>query len=142
MRPLVVVEGEPAADGVLPGAGLAEGSGVEALFVQGVVRALHFAVLLGHSHRDELVVDSVGLEGLLKGVGLPHVGEEDIGELHAVVGLDLLDGEGEGAKDMAQEKPAGLKGELRADPGQLESGAIVDGGVEVLLKGLGALPET
>ena len=50
------------------------------------------------------MVDAVGLKGLLKGVGLLHVGEEDIGELHAVVGLDLLDGEGIGPQHAFQEE--------------------------------------
>ncbi len=107
---LGVVEAKPAGDGVDSGAGLTEGTRVETLLVQGTVGAFHFAVLLGHPHGDELVVDAVGLEHLLKGVGLLHVGEEDIGKLHTVVCLDLLDGEGIGSQHVLQEPDAGLGG--------------------------------
>ena len=48
-----------------------------------------------------------------------YVVEEDIGELGAMVGLDLLDREGEGPRDHVQEPEAGLRGELGVDVGDL-----------------------
>jgi hypothetical protein len=58
MWSLGVVEVDPSLDGVLPGAGLTKGSGVEALLVEGAMRAFDFAVVLGFSHRYELVADA------------------------------------------------------------------------------------
>ena len=72
------------------GLGLAKGPGVETLLVQGAVGSFHLAVLLRLAHRDEPVADAPLGQGLLEGVGLPHVGKEDIGELRTVVGLHFL----------------------------------------------------
>jgi hypothetical protein len=68
--------------------------------------------------------------------------KEDVGKLHTMVSLHLLDREGEGVKQAVKEKDAGLRGEFRADPSRLKASTIVNGGVKVLLKGLGAVPET
>ena len=76
--------------------------------------SLHLAVLLGHGHGDELMVDAQRAEGFLKGVGPLHLREEDIGGLHAVVGPDLLDRERKGVLEAVEELHAGLGGELRA----------------------------
>jgi hypothetical protein len=59
--------------------------------------ALDLTVLLGLSHRDELVADLFGSQRFLEGVGLLHMGEEYVGELCAMIGLDLLEGEREGS---------------------------------------------
>ena len=94
------------------GLGLWKVRGVKTLLVQGAMEPLHLSILLGLGQRDDLVLDSVGLEGYLKGVVLVHAGEGDIGERHPVIGLDLPDGEGKETKDMVQEEDAGLGGEL------------------------------
>ena len=119
MGSLGVVEVQPAADSVFSGAGLTEVPGVEAFLVQGAVDTLHLTVLLGHTHGDELVANPPLAQGLFEGVGLLHVGEEDIGELHAVVGLHFLDGEGVGPQHAFQEESGGLWGEFLRDPGHL-----------------------
>lgn len=54
MRALVVVEVQETPESMFPGAWPAEGAGVETLLVQGAVGTLHFAVLLGHGHREKL----------------------------------------------------------------------------------------
>ncbi len=64
-------------------------------------------------------MDPLGLERLLKRVGLLHVGEEDTGELHTTVRLHLLDGEGEGPQHVLQETGASLRGEIGGDLGVL-----------------------
>jgi hypothetical protein len=56
------------------------------------------------------MVNTLRSQGLLKGVRLEHMREEDIGKLYAMVGLDLLDGEGKGAKQAVKEKDTGLRG--------------------------------
>ena len=61
--------------------------------------------------------------------------EEYIGELRTVVGLDFLNGEGEGPLDHVEEADAGLWGELGTDVSYLKARTIVDGVVEVLLQG-------
>ena len=71
------------------------------------------------SHWYQLVPESQGSQGFLEGVWLVYVVEEDIGELGAMVGLDLLDREGEGPRDHVQEPEAGLRGELGVDVGDL-----------------------
>lgn len=119
---MVVVEGDPAVDGMFSGSGLAEGSGIEALLIQSSVGAFHLAVLLRMGYGDELVVDGVVTEGLFEGVGLLHMREEDVSELRAVVGLHLLDRERVGVHYTLQELDAGLGGELGGDPGHLETG--------------------
>jgi hypothetical protein len=103
------------------------------------MRAFHLAVLFRRSHCNELMMNPLRSQGLLKGVRLEHMREEDIGKLYTMVGLDLLDGEGEGAKQAVKEKDAGLRGEFRADPDSLEAGAIVYSRVEVLLKRFGTI---
>ena len=95
VRTLTIIEAVPAVDSVLPGSWLSEGPWIETLLVEGAMDALDFAVLLGLSHRDELVADLFGSQRFLEGVGLLHIGEEDISELDAMVSLDLLNGEGE-----------------------------------------------
>ena len=67
--------------------------------------------------------------------------EKDIGELHTMIGLHLLDREGEGAKQTVKEKDAGMRGEFRADPGRLKASTIINGRIKILLKRLGAVPE-
>src|SRR4030043_569877 len=90
-------------------------------------------------------------QGLFKGVRLLYMREEDISELHTMVSLHLLDREGKGTKEAVKEKDAGVRGEFRADPGRLKASTpspdcgvwtIINGRIEELLKGLGAVPET
>ena len=100
MRASGIVEVYPTLDGQLPGHGLTKGPGVQTLLVEGPVGAFDLAVLLGLSHRYQLVPDAQVVQGLLEGVGLLHVGEEDIGKLRTVVGLDFLDREREGPPDL------------------------------------------
>ena len=132
-----VVEVVPTLDGKFPGSRLAKGSGVEALLVKGAMRAFDFAVLLGLSYRNQLVAYAQVAQGLFKGVGLLHMWEEYKGELRTVVGLDFLDGEGEGEgpPDHVEEPDAGLWGELRTDVCYLKARTVVDGVVEVLPQG-------
>jgi hypothetical protein len=116
------------------------------------MRAFYLAVLFGLAHRYKLMANTLRSQGLFKGVRLLYMREEDIGELHTMVSLHLLDREGKGTKEAVKEKDAGLRGEFRADPGRLKASTIVNGGVKVLLrvatttesrlKGLGAVPET
>jgi len=89
-------------------------------------------------------------QGLFKGVRLLYVREKDIGKLRAMVGLNLLDGEGEGVKQTVKENDAGLRGEFRADPRRLKASTpspdcgvwtIINGRIEVLLKGLRTVSE-
>jgi hypothetical protein len=93
------------------------------------------------AHRYKLMANTLRSQGLFKGVRLLYVREKDIGKLRAVVGLNLLDGEGEGAKQTVKENDAGLRGEFRADPGSLKASTIINGRIEVLLKRLGTVPE-
>ena len=58
------------------------------------MRPLNLAILLRPSYRYKLVADAVGSQCLFEGVGLLHMGEEDVVELCAMVGLDLLEGKG------------------------------------------------
>jgi len=95
VRSLAVVEAYVTVDGVLSWSGLAESPGVETLLVQCAIGAFDLAVLLGLAYRDELVANALSSERLLEGVGLLHMGEENVGELCAMVGLDLLNGKGE-----------------------------------------------
>jgi|TARA_B100000315_G_scaffold226114_1_gene232842 hypothetical protein len=97
MRSLAVVEAHPSLDGMLSGPRLAKRPGVEAFLVECAVDALDLAVLLRLGYRYELVADAVGSQSLFEGVGLLHMGEEDVGKLCAMVGLDLLEGKGEGS---------------------------------------------
>ena len=106
------------------------------------MRAFYLAVLFGLAHRYKLMANTLRSQGLFKGVRLLYMREEDIGELHTMVSLHLLDREGKGTKEAVKEKDAGLRGEFRADPGRLKASTIINGRIEVLLKGLGAVPET
>src|SRR4030043_322830 len=81
-------------------------------------------------------------QGLFKGVRLLYMREEDIGELHTMVSLHLLDREGKGTKEAVKEKDAGMRGEFRADPGRLKASTIINGRIKVLLKRLRTVPKT
>ncbi len=72
---------------------------------------------------------------------LLYVGEEDVGESCAMGDLDLPRGEGIGPQQVLQETDAGLGGELVRHRGHLKAGAVVNGGVEVLLERLWAVSE-
>jgi hypothetical protein len=115
------------------------------------MRAFHLAVLFRHGHWNELMAYSLRSQGQIIGVRLLYMREEDIGKLHTMVSLHLLDGEGKGTKQTVKEKDAGLRGEFGADPSSLKASTpspdcgvwtIINGRIEVLLKGLGAVPET
>jgi hypothetical protein len=115
------------------------------------MRAFYLAVLFRLAHWYKLMANTLRSQGLFKGVRLLYMREKDIGKLRAVVGLNLLDGEGGGAKQTVKEKDAGLRSEFGAHPGRLKASTpspdcgvwtIINGRIEVLLKGLGAVPET
>tara|TARA_Y100000310_G_scaffold254862_1_gene262049 strand:- start:665 stop:925 length:261 start_codon:yes stop_codon:yes gene_type:complete len=82
---------------MLSGCGLTEGSTVETLLVEGAMDALDLAVVLGGGHGNELVADPAGSQRFLEGVGLLHMGHEDVSELCTMIGLDLLEWEREGS---------------------------------------------
>ena len=137
MGALVVIELQEAPYGVLPMSRFTKDPGIKAFLVQGAVASFHLAILFGRGHRDELMADTIGVEGFSKGVGLLDVRKEYLGELRSVVGLSAyggLDGEGEDSPHSLQEVGTGLRGVLRGDPRRGgETGAVVDDGVEVLL---------
>ena len=142
MGTLVVIELQETLYGVFSGARFAKGPSIQALLIQGAMRALHLTVLFRRSHWDELMANTLRSQGLFEGVRLLYMREKDVGKLRAVVGLNLLDGEGEGAKQTVKEKDAGLRSKFRTDPSRLKASTIINGRIEVLLKRLGTVPET
>ncbi len=74
------------------------------------------------SHRYKPMMYSLRSQGLLTGVRLLYMREGDVGKLHTVVSLHLLDREREGVKQRVEEKDAGLGGESKADPGRQPEG--------------------
>jgi hypothetical protein len=94
VRTLTIIKAVPAVDSVLPGSWLSEGPWIETLLVEGAMDTLDLPVLLGCSDGDQLVVDQPLPQGGLERMGHLNMGHEDVSELCAMIGLDLLDGEG------------------------------------------------